>query len=82
MTSTSFEIYEAVIASGTLDQAGNTVFTLQSGNYTAHVSKGGYEDSYFNVIVTMGRQVTIGYAIADVPDNIVPVEIKAVVKLI
>ncbi len=58
-----------VIASGTLDQAGNTVFTLQSGNYTAHVSKGGYEDSYFNVIVTMAKQITVGYAVADVPEG-------------
>lgn len=58
-----------IIAETDLDPLGNAVFTLQSGNYTARVSKNGYEDSYFNVIVTMGRQVTIGYAIADVPDN-------------
>ena len=58
-----------IIAQTDLDPQGNAVFTLQSGNYTAKVSKNGYEDSYFNVIVTMGRQVNIGYAIADISDN-------------
>ncbi len=58
-----------IIAQADLDPLGNAAFTLQSGNYTAKVSKNGYEDSYFNVIVTMARQVTIGYAVPDVPDN-------------
>jgi hypothetical protein len=58
-----------IIAQADLDQEGNAMFTLQSGNYTAEVSKNGYEDSYFNVIVTMARQITVGYAVADVPEN-------------
>lgn len=58
-----------IIAQTTLDEEGRAVFNLQSGNYTARVSKGGYEDSYFNVIVTMAKQVTVGYAVADVPEN-------------
>ena len=58
-----------IIAQTDLDMQGNAIFTLQSGNYTAKVSKNGYEDSYFNVIVTMAKQVTIGFAVADVPDK-------------
>jgi hypothetical protein len=58
-----------IIAQTDLDQEGNAMFTLQSGNYTARVSKNGYEDSYFNVIVTMSRQIIVGYAVADIPEN-------------
>ena len=58
-----------VIASSVLDATGAAMFTLQSGNYTAEVSKGGYEDSFFNVIVTMNRPATVGYAVRDIPDG-------------
>ena len=58
-----------VIASSVLDATGAAMFTLQSGNYTAQVSKGGYEDSFFNVIVTMNRLTTVGYAVRDIPDG-------------
>ena len=58
-----------VIASSVLDATGAAMFTLQSGSYTAEVSKGGYEDSFFNVIVTMNRPATVGYAVKDVPDG-------------
>lgn len=58
-----------IIAQADLDQEGNVMFTLQSGNYTAMVSKSGYEDSFFNVIVTMARQITVGYAVADIPEK-------------
>ncbi|MBR5359929.1 MAG: hypothetical protein IK123_03475, partial [Lachnospiraceae bacterium] len=55
-----------VIASSELDVEGSAVFNIQSGNYTAEVVKGGYENSYFNVIVTMARQITVGFAVKDV----------------
>lgn len=58
-----------VIASSVLDATGAAMFTLQSGNYTAEVSKGGYEDSFFNVIVTVNRPATVGYAVKDIPDG-------------
>ena len=45
------------------------MFTLQAGNYTAEVSKGGYENSFFNVIITMGRPATIGYAVRDLSED-------------
>ncbi|MCR5000740.1 MAG: hypothetical protein K6A71_02965 [Lachnospiraceae bacterium] len=58
-----------IIGQAALNEEGIALFTLQSGNYTARVSKNGYEDSYFNVIVTMSRQITVGYAVPDVPEN-------------
>ncbi len=58
-----------IIGQAALNEEGIGLFTLQSGNYTARVSKNGYEDSYFNVIVTASRLITIGYAVPDVPEN-------------
>ena len=58
-----------VIASSVLDGTGAAMFTLQAGNYTAEVSKGGYENSFFNVIITMGRPATIGYAVKDLSED-------------
>ncbi len=58
-----------VIASSVLDATGAAMFTLQSGNYTAEVSKGGYENSFFNVIITTGRPATIGYAVKDLSED-------------
>ncbi|MCR5357947.1 MAG: carboxypeptidase-like regulatory domain-containing protein [Lachnospiraceae bacterium] len=58
-----------VIASSVLDATGAAMFTLQAGNYTAEVSKGGYENSFFNVIVTMGRPATVGYAVSDLSED-------------
>ncbi len=58
-----------VIASSVLDSTGAAMFTLQSGNYTAEVSKGGYENSFFNVIITMGRPATIGFAVKDLTEE-------------
>ena len=55
--------------SGTLDATGAIIFTLQAGNYTAEVSKGGYETSYFNVIVNHNRQATVGYLVKDLREN-------------
>ncbi|MBR5766565.1 MAG: carboxypeptidase regulatory-like domain-containing protein [Lachnospiraceae bacterium] len=58
-----------VIASSVLDATGAAMFTLQSGNYTAEVSKGGYENSFFNVIITTGRPATVGYAVRDLSED-------------
>ena len=58
-----------VIASSVLDATGAAMFTLQSGNYTAEVSKGGYENSFFNVIITMGRPATVGFAVRDMSED-------------
>lgn len=58
-----------VIASSVLDATGAAMFTLQSGNYTAEVSKGGYENSFFNVLITMGRPATVGFAVKDLPED-------------
>ncbi|MCR5419718.1 MAG: carboxypeptidase-like regulatory domain-containing protein [Lachnospiraceae bacterium] len=58
-----------VVASSVLDATGAAMFTIQSGNYTAEVSKGGYENSFFNVYVTANRLTTVGYAVKDVPDD-------------
>ncbi len=58
-----------VVASSVLDATGAAMFTMQTGNYTAEVSKGGYENSYFNVVVTMNRLQAIGYAVKDIADD-------------
>lgn len=58
-----------VVASSVLDATGAAMFTMQTGNYTAEVSKGGYENSYFNVVVTMNRLQVIGYAVKDIADD-------------
>lgn len=58
-----------VIASSVLDSTGAAMFTLQAGNYTAEVSKGGYENSYFNVLITMGRPATVGFAVRDLSED-------------
>ena len=58
-----------VIASSVLDATGAAMFTLQAGNYTAEVSKGGYENSFFNVIITMGRPATVGFAVKDLSED-------------
>ncbi len=58
-----------VVASSVLDATGAAMFTLQAGNYTAEVSKGGYENSFFNVIVTAGRTATVGFAVKDLSED-------------
>ncbi|MCR4807601.1 MAG: hypothetical protein K5857_07980 [Lachnospiraceae bacterium] len=55
-----------VVANATLDQMGSAIFTIQSGDYTAEVIKDGYENSYFNVVVSMSKQLAVGYAVKDI----------------
>lgn len=58
-----------VIATGTLDSTGAITAPMRAGSYTAEISKGGYETSYFTVIVRMDRQAVLGYAVPDVGEN-------------
>lgn len=58
-----------VIATGTLDITGAIVAPLKAGCYTAEVQKGGYETSFFTVIVKSDHQATLGYAVSDVGEN-------------
>lgn len=65
-----------VIATGTLDATGAITAPMRAGSYTAEITKGGYETSYFTVIVRMDRQAVLGYAVSDVGEN----EYKAVLS--
>ena len=65
-----------VIATGTLDATGAITAPMRAGSYTAEITKGGYETSYFTVIVRMDRQAVLGYAVSDVDEN----EYKAVLS--
>ena len=58
-----------VIATGTLDVTGAITAPMRAGSYTAEISKGGYETSYFTVIVRMDRQAVLGYAVSDLEEN-------------
>ncbi|MFT3982632.1 MAG: carboxypeptidase-like regulatory domain-containing protein [Lachnospiraceae bacterium] len=58
-----------VIATGTLDATGAITAPMRAGSYTAEITKGGYETSYFTVIVRMDRQAVLGYAVSDVGEN-------------
>ncbi len=58
-----------VIATGTLDTTGAITAPMRAGSYTAQISKGGYEDSYFTVIVRMDHQAELGYAVPDLHEN-------------
>lgn len=58
-----------VVASSVLDATGAAMFTLQAGNYTAEVSKGGYENSFFNVLIAMGKTATVGFAVKDISED-------------
>ena len=58
-----------VIVVGTLDEVGSALIPMEPGSYTAEVSKGGYETTYFPVIVRFDHLAVIGYAVPDVPNN-------------
>lgn len=57
------------VYSGMLDETGAVMLSIQAGNYTAEVKKGGYEDAYFNVVINMNHQATIGYAVQDIKEG-------------
>ena len=58
-----------ILASGVLDATGGIITPLKAGCYTAEIEKGGYENCFFNVIVKLDRQATIGFAVPDQADN-------------
>ncbi len=58
-----------VFASGTLDFTGSVVVPLYASEYTAEVSKGGYETAYINIAVKQDHLAVIGYAVPDLPEN-------------
>lgn len=58
-----------VIAAGTLDATGMAVVPMLAGSYTAEVSKGGYETSYFPVIVRVDHLAAVGFAVPDVKED-------------
>ena len=56
-----------VIATGMLDVSGMVTVPMSAGSYTAEVSLGGYETTYFPVIVRVDHVAAIGFAVPDVP---------------
>lgn len=56
-----------VIVVGTLDEVGSALIPMAPGSYTAEVSKGGYETTYFPVIVRVDHLAVVGYSVPDVP---------------
>ncbi|MCR4740543.1 MAG: Ig-like domain-containing protein [Lachnospiraceae bacterium] len=58
-----------VFYSGTLDFTGSLFVQLYSSEYTAEVSKGGYETAYINLAVKQDHLAVIGYAVPDLPEN-------------
>ena len=57
------------IKSVTLDSTGAAVVTVQAGNYTAEIVKGGYETAYCNIIVDHSKQASILYAVKDLSES-------------
>ena len=60
-----------VLWSGNLNEAGAVIVPIRAGSYTAEVSLGGYEDSFFSAIVKLDHQAILGYAVPDIGDNTV-----------
>lgn len=58
-----------VFVTGTLDAAGMATVPMYAGSYTAEVSLGGYEVTYFPVIVRIDHQAAVGFAVPDVPND-------------
>ena len=54
---------------GVLDGSGAILAQLRSGDYTAEVSKGGYETSYFTVTVKPDHQAVLAYAVKDMEED-------------
>lgn len=58
-----------VFATGTLDSSGMATVPMLAGSYTAEVSLGGYETSYFPVIVRIDHVAAVGFAVPDVKED-------------
>jgi len=56
-----------VCLSGVLGDAGETMAALRSGNYTAEISKSGYETCYVSFTVKSDCSALVAFAIKDVP---------------
>jgi len=58
-----------VFATGSLDSSGMATVPMLAGSYTAEVSLGGYETSYFPVIVRIDHIAAVGFAVPDVKED-------------
>lgn len=58
-----------VIATGMLNEAGAVIVPMLAGCYTAQVSKDGYEDSYFTVVVKQDHNGVLGYSVKELGEG-------------
>ena len=58
-----------ICLSGVLGEAGEIMPSLRSGNYTAEITKSGYETCYVSFSVKSDHTAVVAYAVKDVPDG-------------
>lgn len=58
-----------VCISGILGEAGEIMPTLRSGNYTAEITKSGYETCYISFSVKKDHTAVVAHAVQDVPEG-------------
>ncbi len=58
-----------VMQTGALDDNGSATVLLPAGNYTAEISKGGYETLFLSVVIRNDHQFAVGFAVPDVGED-------------
>lgn len=58
-----------IFLTGSLGESGEIMPSLRSGNYTAEISKEGYETCYVPFTVKADHTAIVAYAVKDVPDG-------------